>query len=132
MNLRKQTGYMDMQVLPAMIGAVLLYATTGMPGGPDFDLDKDLVKLCVFLLLATAVLLYGFAMHLYALGYPESPFNKHSSPLFMTLLCAGALGFVAYRFYRVELVIGALVYGVLALLVVGLGVGLRVYRQEKG
>ena len=131
MNLRLQSGYMDMQVTPAMIGVVLLYVLMGLVNSPEFDLDKDLLKLSVFLLLATAALLYGFAMHLYALGYPESPFNKHSSSLFMTVLCAGSLGYVAYRFYGLSMQPGAILYAALCLLVIGASVGFTFFRNRK-
>ncbi len=129
MNLRKQTAYMDMQVTPAMIGVVLLYVVMGQLNNPDFDADKDLLKLAVFLVPATAALLYGFVMHLYALGYPESPFNRHSSSLVMTLLCAGPLAYVAYRFHALEMQLGFIVYAVLCLLVVALAVGFAFYRN---
>ena len=131
MNCNKQTGYMDMQVMPAMIGVVLTLVVAGMITSPGLDLDKDLVKLCIFLLLATAALLYGFAMHLYCLGYPESPFNKHSSPLFMTPLCSGPLAIVAYKFYRTDMLTGAIIYAVLALLVIAAAIGFAMQRAKK-
>jgi len=118
-----------MQVTPALIGLVLLYVVMGQFNAPDLDTDKGMLKLLAFLLLATAALLYGFAMHLYALGYPESPFNRHCSSLLMTLLCAGPLAYVAYRFHALQMQTGFIAYGVLCLLVVGLSAGFAFYRN---
>ncbi len=129
--LGKQSGYMDMQVTPAMIGVVLIYIVMEQVISPGFDLDKDRIKLIVFLSVASAAVLYGFVMHIYALGYPESPFNKHNSSVFMTLLCGGSLAYVAYRFYELEMKMGFIVYAVLCLLVVGLNFGFGVYRGRK-
>jgi hypothetical protein len=131
MNLRTQSGYMDTQVTPAMIGVVLIYIVMEQVISPEFNLDEDILKLAVFLSVATAALLYGFVMHIYALGYPESPFNKHNSSVFMTLLCAGSLAYVAFRFYELEIKTGFIVYAVLCLLVVGLNFGFAFYRDNK-
>ncbi|MBT7951041.1 MAG: hypothetical protein HN764_05410 [Gammaproteobacteria bacterium] len=128
---RRQSGYTDMQVTPAMIGVMLIYIVMEQVISPEFDLDKDMLKLVVFLSVATVVLLYGFVMHLYALGFPESPFNKHNSSVFMTLLCAGSLAYVAYQFYELEMRMGFIVYAVLCLLVVGLNFGFGFYRGSK-
>lgn len=116
---------------PAVIGLVLLYVLMKQVNSPDFDLDKDLLTLAVSLLLATAALLYGFVMHLYALGYPESPFNRHSSSLLMTVLCAGPLGYVAYRFYALGMQPGFFLYAVLCLLVIGASIGFTFFRNRK-
>lgn len=126
----KQTGYIDMQVTPAMMGAVLLFVFLGQIKNPDFDLNKNLLMFSVFLSLATVVLLYGFLMHIYALGYPESPFNKHSSPVFMTVLCAGPLIFGAWQFYSVNVLLGFFLYFALSLLVAGVAIGFALYRNK--
>ena len=131
MAFKRQAGYMDAQMTPAMIGLVLLYVLVGQIESPEFDLDKDLIKFSVFLFLATAALLYGFVMHLYALGYPESPFNKHSSAIFMTLLCAGPLAYMAYRFYSLDMQTGFMLYGILSVLVVACSIGFGIYRNNK-
>ena len=120
-----------MQVTPAMIGVVLIYIIMEQVISPEFDPDKDMLKLAVFLSVATAAVLYGFVMHIYALGYPESPFNKHNSSVFMTLLCAGSLAYVAYRFYELEIRMGFIVYAVLCLLLVALNFGFAFYRDKK-
>jgi hypothetical protein len=122
---------MDMQVTPAMIGVVLIYVIMEQVISPEFDLDKDMLKLVVFLSVATAAVLYGFVMHIYAFGYPESPFNKHNSSVFMTLLCGGSLAYVAFRFYDLEMKMGFIVYAVLCLLVVALNFGFAFYRGKK-
>ena len=129
--MRTQSGYTDMQVTPAMIGVVLIYIVMEQVISPEFDPDKDKLKLVVFLSVATAALVYGFVMHIYALGYPESPFNKHNSSAFMTILCAGALAYVAYRFYELEMRTGFIVYAVLCLLLVALNFGFAFYRGRK-
>ena len=131
MKLGKQAGYMDMQVTPAIIGAVLLFATVGIINDPGFDIGKDLLKIIVFLVLATGSLLYGFMMHLDALSCPESPFNKHSSPVFMTVLCAGMSAFSAYQFYSAGIRTGFILYALLALLIITASIGSAVYRNNK-
>jgi len=102
---------MDNQLMPAMMGAVILFFLLGQVS-PE-GIAKGVVGLKLYLALggATLVLLYGFAMHLYALGYPESPFNRHSSPLFMSLVCGGMPGLAAWRFYTIENQAGMWVYG---------------------
>lgn len=124
----KQAGYMDMQMMPALIGAVLMLVFAGAITAPEFNREADLLRFSIFLSLATAVLLYGFTMHIYCLGYPESPFNKHTSPLFMTLLCTGPLAYAAYRFYQADMLPGTIVYTALALLPVVASAGFAAYR----
>jgi len=131
MKFNNQAGYMDMQMTPAMIGVVLTLVVAGMITSPDADAERNLLKLGIFLVLATGALLYGFAMHIYCLGYPESPFNKHSSPLFMTPLCAGPLAFVAYKFYKTDMLPGAIVYAALAVLVIAAAIGFALNRAKK-
>ena len=122
-----QAGYMDMQFTPTVVGVVLLWMVIGMISAPDLSL----VKLSIYLLLATAALLFGFAMHLISLGYPESPFNQHSSPLLMTPLCAVPLAYTAYRFYQAAMLPGAILYAVLALLVLAAAIGCAVFRSDE-
>ena len=130
MKFNKQAGYMDMQMTPALIGVILMLMFVGSITDPDFNLDQDLLAYSIYLFLATAALLYGFVMHIDSLRYPESPFNKHTSPLFMTLLCAGPLAYAAYRFYRAAMLAGVIVYAVLALLLVATAIGVAVYRSD--
>jgi hypothetical protein len=130
-NAGKQAGYMDMQVMPAMIGVVVLLATLGLVSNPEFDLDNNLLLFSAFMLLGTAALLYGFAMHIYALGYPESPFNKHTSPALMTVLCGGPLIFAACRFYSAGIRPGLILYAILSLLVISVSAGFAIYRGKK-
>lgn len=132
MKINAQSGYMDAQLMPAMIGAVSLFFSLSMIRSPEFNMDENLLRLCVFLALAVAALLYGFAMHIDALGYPESPFNKHTSPLVMTLLCGGPLVFGAYLFYSIKLLPGFVLFTALSLLVVGASIGSAFYRKSKG
>ena len=118
MKFYKQTGYMDMQMTPALIGVILMLMFVGTITDPEFNLDKALLGYSIYLFLATAALLYGFAMHIDSLRYPESPFNKHTSPLLMTPLCAGPLAYAAYRFYKAGMLPGVIVYAALSLLLI--------------
>ena len=130
MKLNNQHGYMDAQFGPALIGAVMMLLLASMVTDPEFNLEKDLLRFSIFLLLATAALLYGFAMHVHCLGYPESPFNKHTSPPVMTLICAGPLAFAAYRFYRAAMLPASIVYAALAVLVVAAAIVFAVRRNK--
>ena len=112
-----------MQFTPAVMGAVLLFIVMGLTSKPGFDAHAVPLKFYLFLLLALAPLLYGFGMHLYALGYPESPFNKHTSPLFMTLLCLGPLGYGAYRFYQLQIMPGLVLMTLLTIAVAAAAIG---------
>lgn len=131
MRLNKQTGYMDMQFTPAVVGIVLMVMALGMLTVSDENPDLNLVKLSIYMLLATAALLFGFAMHIDSLGCPESPFNHHISPLLMTPLCAGPLAYAAYRFYRSGMLPGTILYSVLAITVVATAVGFAVRREPQ-
>lgn len=131
MRLTRQSGYMDMQITPAMVGAVLLFVTLGPVDGFDLNPDRDLLKISLILAAGTAAVLYGFAMHLYALGYPESPFNKHTSTLFMTGLCAGLLGLVAYRLHAEEYPTGFALYAALATLVIVTSIVCNIYYNRR-
>lgn len=130
MKFHRQAGYLDMQLTPALVGMVLMLIFTSTITDPDFNLEKGLLGYSIYLFLATAALLYGFAMHIDSLRYPESPFNKHTSPLFMTLLCSIPLAYVAYRFYRSGMLPGVIVYAALTLLVVVAAIGFAVYRNR--
>ena len=130
MKSQRQAGYMDMQFTPAMVGAVLLFVVLGLIDNPAFDVHASPFRFYGFLLLAAAFMIYGFWMHLYALGYPESPFNKHTSPVFMTLLCTGPLVYGAYRFYKAGMYPGLVLSGVLAVLVCGASIGFALHRSS--
>jgi hypothetical protein len=131
MNRKYQSGYMDMHFTPAIIGAVIIFITVGPIKFATSNSDTDLLEISVLLLVATSSLLYGFWMHLNALDYPESPFSKHSSPLFMTALCSGAFAFAAYRLYTLDMSIGAAFYAVLSVLVITASVGFAIRRRNK-
>lgn len=122
---------MDMQFTPAIIGAVLLFAILGPVDGLELDPKSELVKFSLFLIAATAALLYGFVMHLYSLAYPESPFNKHTSPLFMTGICGGSLAFAAYRLFAADIQTGFILYAVLCILVVIVSISYNIHRNKK-
>ena len=132
MHAGKQAGYMDMQLMPAVMGIVILIGALGLITNPEFNPDNGWLLISVVMFLGTGALLYGYAMHLYALGYPESPFNKHTSPLFMTILCAGPLAFAAYRFYSADMRAGFILYAVLSLLVLMVSFGLAFIRRNSG
>lgn len=119
-----------MQFTPACIGVVVLFIVLSLIDNPAFDVQAAQIRFYGFLLLAIAFMLYGFCMHLYALGYPESPFNKHTSPVFMTLLCAAPLVYGAYRFYQAGMYPGLVLSGVLAVLVCGASIGFTLYRSS--
>lgn len=121
---------MDMQFTPTIIGVVVLIMVLGLIDNPAFDLHAAQLKFYGFLLLAIAVMLYGFGMHLYALGYPESPFNKHTSPVFMTLLCAGPLLYGAYRFLNAAMYPGLVLLSVLAVMVCAASISFALYRKR--
>lgn len=127
----KQSGYTDLQVMPAIIGIILLIVCLGMLNKPEFDPDTGLLKLSLFLLPATAAVCFGFGMHLYCLGYPESPFNRHSSPVFMTFISSGVMFFAAWRFFNVNILIGTIIYMVLGISLVCITAGLAIYRARK-
>lgn len=123
---------MDVQFTSALVGVALMLIFVVTITAPEFDRDKHLLAYSIYLFLATAALLYGFAMHIDSLNYPESPFNKHTSPLFMTLLCAGPMAYAAYRFYKAAMLPGTLVYAALALLVVAATIGFAAHRNKSG
>lgn len=130
MNRRNQSGYMDMHVTPAIIGAVIIFVIVGPIEFSPADGETDLLQISLLLLVATGSLLYGFWMHLDALGYPESPFSKHSSPLLMTALCSGSFAFAAYRLYTMDLSIGAAFFALLCVLVIAGSVGYAIRRRN--
>lgn len=130
MRLQKQSGYVDMQIMPAMIGVVWLYMMMAQLDRPDFDLERNLIKFCILLCLGTALVLYGFVMHLYALGYPESPFSKHSSPALMVPLCAAPFAYIAYRFFSLDMLIGSVLYAVLCFAVIAAGIRFALRRNR--
>ena len=109
---------MDMQIMPTVIGAVLMYAVLGQLNDPTVNLDENLLKLCVSIAFATAPLLFGFCVHLDALSSPESPFNKHSAPQLMVLICSGSFSYAAYRFHRADFLLGLIIFLLLALAIV--------------
>lgn len=131
MRINRQGGHMDMQLLPGLIGFILLIVVMGLPGNQEINLEKNIWMFVIFLIIATAVMFYGFAMHLYALGYPESPFNKHTSPVFMTLLCAGGTALTSWRFYNLDMNTGFIIYITLTLLVIVTSTGFAIYRKSK-
>lgn len=130
MRSRGQTGYMDMQFTPTIIGVVVLIFTLSLIGDPTIDVHTIPFRFYGFLLLGCAMMLFGFSMHLDALGYPESPFNKHSSPVFMTLLCAGPFTYGAYRFYRAGMYAGLILLCVLIVVVFALSIGFALRRSR--
>lgn len=127
---RYQYGYMDNQVMPAMFGAVLLFVVLGQVTPEALAEGGISLKLWMLMPGATLVLLYGFVMHIYALNYPESPFNKHTSPLFMNLICGGILGFAAWRFHGAGVQAGMWIYALLCFLVLSTSVAFNMLLQK--
>ena len=130
MTITRQAGYMDVQFTPVIIGAMLLVVVLSQMSDPGFDPHAMQLRFYGFLLLAVAAMLYGFGMHLDALAYPESPFNKHSSPVFMTLLCAAPLLYGAYRFYRAGMYPVLVLFSALAVMVCVVSIGFAWHRKR--
>ena len=131
MKLQRQAGYTDLQIMPTIMGVILVIIVIGLTDNPAFDPAQSPVKFYSFLLLALAVLLFGFGMHLYALEYPESPFNKHSSPVFMTLMCAGSMGYGSWRLLNAGMQGGGLLLAVLTVSVCVMSIGFAHYRNRR-
>ena len=127
----RQYGYTDLQIMPAMIGIVLLVVFLGRLDSLDPDSITGILKLALPLILATAVVCFGFGMHLYCLGYPESPFNRHSSPIFMTAVCSGAMFFAAWQCYQAGITAGCIAYILLGLVLIVLSGAFAIHRHNK-
>ena len=113
----KQAGYMDAQLMPALIGAILLFVIVGQLNNPDFDINEKPYQFISVMAVATLALLYGYIMHCMALGYPESPFNNHTSPVFMACLCAGACMLTSWQFVKVGITWAGIIYAFIALVI---------------
>ena len=74
-SINKQSGYTDMQLMPAAFGAVFYFIIVGQLNNPEFNLADNSLTFYLFIGLATAAMLFGYITHLDALNYPESPFN---------------------------------------------------------
>ena len=112
----KQSGYMDNQMMPIMIGAVLVFVIAGQIGNPDLP---NPIAVYLFLGFATCAILFGYVMHLDSLSGAESPFNKHQSLLLMSALAIVPLALTSYRFVEAGLLLGAGLYALLTLVVLG-------------
>jgi len=121
-----------MQVTPVMVGAVLLIVILGMLDQIQAGATSRLLMFYTILFLATGFIFFGFYMHLMALGYPESPFNRHNSPVFMILACGGVLAWAAYRLLGAGMTIPAILYVLLSLLIPILSLARGISRNRRG
>ena len=131
-NFKKQAGHTDLQIMPAMIGAVIVIAIAGQIGQPGFESGRELFKPVLILILGIGSLLYGFGMHIYCLGYPASPFNRHSSPVLMTILSAGPVAYTAWRFYSSTNAVGFVICSGISLLIMAATIGFAYHRYRTG
>ena len=92
----RQTGYMDNQMPPILIGILLVVPVVNYvaTAGPMTGLSAAVVYLVV--VLAFASFSWGIYLNIDSLRYPESPFNKHTSPVVIGVLVAGCLGYSAW------------------------------------
>lgn len=87
---------MDNQMPPILIGIVLDVAVVNYvaTAGQMTGLSEFGVYLVV--LLAFACFSWGIYLNMESLRYPESPFNKHTSPVFVAVMVGGCLGYSAW------------------------------------
>jgi hypothetical protein len=122
---------MDAQMMPVLIGVILLFVVIGQLNSPEFDMNEKLYQFIGTLAFATLAVIYGYVMHLIAMSYPESPFNKHTSPVFMVLLCAGICIFCAWQFYQAGILLGLIIYSVLSIVVVIASICVSIISKNK-
>ena len=127
---RTQRGYLDNQLPPVIIGALmtLIAAGAASPSGPA----SNLPGVAVYLLAVLGLACFSWGMYLNAesLKYPESPFNKHVSPWLIGVIAVAALGHSAWTTFEGRY--AALSYVFAAALVATLGHTLRLANRRKG
>lgn len=88
---------MDNQLPPIIIGALLILPVAG--NAPPAGALSDLPPPAVYVLVVLGLACFSWGMYLNAesLKYPESPFNKHTSPWLLAVIVIGCLGFSAWE-----------------------------------
>ena len=93
-------------------------------------MQDGLLRLTALLILAIVIMGYGFIMHLYVLGYPESPFNRHNSTLLITLLCIVPMSYIAWKFHDAGMAMVSAVFAVLSFSVLISSIACYLYRKK--
>ncbi len=88
---------MDMQIPPVIFGVVLLIGLAAATGNREYAELISIRVLITVLVLSFGSIGLGFYVNYDSLKAPESPFNKHVSPLLLGAVTAGALVFSMWR-----------------------------------
>lgn len=98
-NNRREEGYIDIQLPPVILGAIMLVATVHAIAASELQLTVSSVAPYLFTALSLLFFGFGIYVNLDSLGHEESPFNQHQSPLTILALVFGSLLYAIWRLY---------------------------------
>ena len=97
--MNNQNGYMDAQLPPIIIGAILFVGLVHVINTPEDSSKYSPVLIYLGFLVPAALFVLGCYMNKESLECPESPFNKHVSPILIATIIIGSLGYGIWRIY---------------------------------
>jgi hypothetical protein len=95
----QEDGYIDSQLPPVILGILLLVGLVHMITSPEFDTRSSIWMPYLGVVIIYAILAFGYYSNMSSLECPESPFNKHQSPLFLGIIIIGGM---AYAMRKVD------------------------------
>ena len=93
----KEAGYIDIQLTTVIIGILLLVGLVHLVSNPEFSIKYPSLLLYPGVVVALAILGFGYYVNMSSLKCPESPFNQHVSPLFITGIIIGGLAYAMWK-----------------------------------
>ena len=110
----KEAGYIDIQLTPVVIGILLLVGLVHLVSNPEFSIKYPSLLLYPGVVVVLTILGFGYYSNMSSLKCPESPFNKHVSPLFIAGIIIGGLAYAMWKvnkspYHNLMFLFGALI-----------------------
>ena len=93
----KENGYIDIQLTLVIVGILLLVGLVHLITYPEYSLKHPSLILYPGVAAVFTIFAFGYYSNMSSLKYPESPFNKHVSPLFIAIQIIGALAYAIWK-----------------------------------
>lgn len=93
----KEYGYIDTQLTTVIVGILLLIGLVHMVTNPEFSINSPSLIIFPGIAVVLAIFAFGYYCNMSSLKCPESPFNKHVSPIFLALIIIGSLAYALWK-----------------------------------
>ncbi|MFC1886469.1 hypothetical protein ACFLZM_05375 [Thermodesulfobacteriota bacterium] len=110
----KEDGYIDTQLTPVFIGILLLIGLVHLVTNPEFSMKSPSLMIYPGVAVISAIFAFGYYSNMSSLECPESPFNKHMSPFFISVITIAGLAYAIWKvnktpFHHLIFIFGALI-----------------------